>query len=66
MWHVNTGDKALLALGGFFGGTSFAILVFHFTRKDIQNESPYFWSFVLLVSLGFCLKVVYRPPEGRQ
>lgn len=38
---MNRKAKALLALGGFLGGMSFAILAFHLNRKDIQNESPY-------------------------
>ncbi len=60
MWDVNRKDKAILAMYGFLGGTSFAILAFHFNRKDILRESPYVWSVVFLVSFAFCLRALFK------
>jgi len=57
---MNRRDKALLAMFGFLGGTSFAILAFRFNHKDILNESPYLWSVFFLGSLGFCLRAIFR------
>ncbi len=53
-------DKALLAVSGFFSGASFIILAFHFNHKDILNESPWLWSFCLLLCLAFSLKTIYK------
>ncbi len=57
---MNRRDRALLAMFGFLGGTSFAILAFRLNHKDILNESPYFWSVFFLGSLGLCLRTIFK------
>jgi len=56
-------DKALLVISGFMGGASFSILAFRYNHKAILNESPWFWSFCLLICLAFCLKTIFKTDD---
>lgn len=57
---MNRTDKALLAIAGFMGGTSFSMLAFRRNHKDVLNESPWLWSFCLLICGAFCLKTIFK------
>jgi hypothetical protein len=52
--------KALLAISGFMGGIGFTMIAFHFNHKNILNESLYFWSAILAVSLVYCLRAIVK------